>query len=209
MNSLLTTTTQTEPPPTSPTTNPQATSYHLRFAGAQATPLYSTPILVEFDLVRQPGGSVLTVKYMVSMIPREDLLSHTATFISDWRHTIPFLGSTDLEPGDLLGTSSSPLARVPQIFAWPLFLERPTAHPRPERPCPSRQHSCGRRGSIPSRSHPPHRNFRAQNSWHASTLTNEFPFSVSGTACRHTYSARDVTLDIHRPGSWVVAVGDG
>ena len=47
------------------------------------------------------------------MLPREDLLSDTAVFVSDGRQTIPIAGFADLEPGHLLGISTSSLVQVP------------------------------------------------------------------------------------------------
>ena len=78
--------------------------YHLRFAGTTAVSLSSTPTLVEVNLVRQPGAPAFTGKYMVNMVTREDPLSDTAIFVSDGYQIIPLSSSTDLEPGDLLGT---------------------------------------------------------------------------------------------------------
>ena len=87
--------------------------YHLRFSGPNTISLSSTPTPVEVNLVRQSGAPAFTGNYMVNMLPREDPLSDTAVFVSDGYQTIPLSGSTDLEPGDLLGTSSSPLVQVP------------------------------------------------------------------------------------------------
>jgi len=87
--------------------------YHLRFAGNKAISLSSTPKLVKVNLARQSGAPAFTGNYMVNMLPRENPLSDTAIFVSDGYQTVPLSGSTDLEPGDLLGTSCSPLVQVP------------------------------------------------------------------------------------------------
>ena len=87
--------------------------YHLRFAGNKAISLSSTPQLAKVNLVRQSGAPAFTGNYMVSMLPRESPLSDMAIFVSDEYQTVRLSGSTDLEPDDLLGTSSSPLVQVP------------------------------------------------------------------------------------------------
>ncbi len=100
--------------------------YHLRFAGTKTVSLSPTPTLVKVNLVRQSGAPAFTGNYMVNMDPREDPLSDTAIFVSDGYQTVPLSGSTDLEPGDLLGTSSSPLVQVPLAT-----LEHPSLDPTP------------------------------------------------------------------------------
>ena len=52
---------------------------------------------------------------MVNMLPRENPLSDRASFVSDGCQMVPLPGSTELEPGDLLGTSCSPLVQVPLV----------------------------------------------------------------------------------------------
>ena len=63
--------------------------------------------------MRQSGAPGFTGNYMVNMLPREDPLSDIAMFVSDRYQTILLSGSTDFEPGDLLGTSTSPLVQLP------------------------------------------------------------------------------------------------
>ena len=105
--------------------------YHLRFAGPIAISLSTTPTLVEVNLVRQSGAPAFTGNYMVNMLPREDPLSDSVLFVSDGYQTIPLSGSTDLEPGDLLGTSTSPLVQVPLATLRRLSLDPPTPSPIP------------------------------------------------------------------------------
>ncbi|CAN0579185.1 unnamed protein product, partial [Laminaria digitata] len=64
-------------------------------------------------LVRQSGAPAFTGNYMFNMLPRDDFLSDTAIFVSNGQQTIPLTEHTDLEPGDLLGTSFSSLVQVP------------------------------------------------------------------------------------------------
>ena len=85
---------------------------HLQYAGTHTISLSNTPILVEVNLVRQSGAPAFTGNCLVSMLPRDDPLSDTASFVSDWHQRIQLFGSTELEPGGLLGASSSLLAQV-------------------------------------------------------------------------------------------------
>ena len=87
--------------------------YHLRFAGTKVISLSSSPKVIKVNLVRQSGAPAFTGQYMVNMLPREDLLTDKVIFVFDGHQTIPLPGSTDLELGDLLGTSLSPLVQVP------------------------------------------------------------------------------------------------
>ena len=161
--------------------------YHLRFAGPIAISLSTTPTLVEVNLVRQSGAPAFTGNYMVNMLPREDPLSDSVLFVSDGYQTIPLSGSTDLEPGDLLGTSTSPLVQVPLATLRRLSLDPPTPSPIPN------VHALhdnipvaneGHRQPTPLR----HRKPRALNSSHASTQTEDPVSSAFGTACRCTYA---------------------
>lgn len=83
--------------------------YHFRVAGPPPRSLSTAPTLADVILVRQSGAPPLTGNYMVNMLPREDPLSDTALFVSDGCQTILLSGSTDLDPGDLLSTSTSAL----------------------------------------------------------------------------------------------------
>ena len=64
---------------------------------------------------------------MVNMLPREDLLTDKIIF-ADTRLS-HLSGSTDLEPGDLLGTSLSPLVQVPLATLGHPSLDPPASPP--------------------------------------------------------------------------------
>ena len=50
---------------------------------------------------------------MVDLVPVHDDSNSSERFVSSGRQLIPLTGCQDLEPGDDLGTASSPLLRVP------------------------------------------------------------------------------------------------
>ena len=106
-------------------------AYHLRFAGTKVISLSSSPKLVKVNLVRQSGAPAFTGHYMVNTISREDLLPDTVIFVSDGHQTLSLSGSIDLEPGDLLGTSLSPLVQVPLATLGHPFLDPPAPPPTP------------------------------------------------------------------------------
>ena len=88
---------------------PTSDAFHLEFAVDHAISLSSTPSLVPVNLVRSYGVPDLTGQCLVDMFPRDDLFFETEIFVTDGRQRIPLLGFTDVEPGDLLGNSPSPL----------------------------------------------------------------------------------------------------
>ena len=47
------------------------------------------------------------------MLSRDGLSSETEIFVTDGRQSIALLGFANLEPGDILGTSPSPLIQIP------------------------------------------------------------------------------------------------
>ena len=101
------------------------------FGDNKVISLFSSPKLVKVNLVRQSGAPAFTGHYMGNILPRGDLLPDTVIFVSDGHQTIPLSGSTDLEPGDLLGTSLSPLVQVPLAT-----LEHPSFDPPAPPPMP-------------------------------------------------------------------------
>ena len=96
---------------------PTTDTFHLEFANVQAISLLSTPSLAPVNLIRSSGVPALTGHYLVNMLPRDGASSGTEIFVANGYQTILLSGSADLEPGDLLGTPSSPLI---QIMAWAL-----------------------------------------------------------------------------------------
>ena len=57
--------------------------YHLQFDGTKVISISSSPKLVEGNLVRQSGAPAFTANNMVSMLPRDNLLPGTESFVSD------------------------------------------------------------------------------------------------------------------------------
>ena len=75
--------------------------------------LTSSPQLVPVNLTRLNGSPALTGHYMVDIITTHDGQYPSEHFVASGRQTIPLTGYRDLEPGDILGTASTPLLRVP------------------------------------------------------------------------------------------------
>ena len=65
------------------------------------------------NLIGLDGSPALTGHYMVDLLPVHDDSNLPERFVSSGRQLIPLAGYQDLEPGDVLGTASSPLLRVP------------------------------------------------------------------------------------------------
>ena len=105
--------------------------YHSRFTGTKVMSLSSSPKLINVNLVRQSGAPAFTGQYTVNMLPRENLLTDEVIFVSHGHQTIPLSGSTDLEPGDPLGTSLSPLVQVPLATLGHPSLDLPASPPTP------------------------------------------------------------------------------
>ena len=85
--------------------------FHLQYAGTSGASLSSTPQLVEVNLVRANGTPALQGNYLVDTIP--DMSPTSQLFVSNGKQTIPLAGCAELEPGDVIGSASSPLLRVP------------------------------------------------------------------------------------------------
>ena len=86
--------------------------YHLVYDGLGVS-LTDSPQLIPVNLVRLDGSPALTDHYMVDLPPAHDHSDPSERFVSSGRQLIPLTGYQDLEPGDVLGTASSPLLRVP------------------------------------------------------------------------------------------------
>ena len=86
--------------------------YHLVYDGLGVS-LTDSPQLLSVNLVRLDGSPALTGHYMVGLLPAHDDSNPSERFVSSGRQLIPLTGYQDLEPGDVLGTASSPLLRVP------------------------------------------------------------------------------------------------
>ena len=88
-----------------------ANAYHLVYDGLGVS-LTDSPQLTPVNLVRLDGSPALTGHYMVDVLPVNANSDPLERFVSAGRQLIPLTGYQDLEPGDILGTASSPLLRV-------------------------------------------------------------------------------------------------
>ena len=75
--------------------------------------LTTSPQLVLVNLVRFDGPPALTGHYMVDTATTHDGQGPFEHFVASGGQTIPLTGLRDLEPGDILGTASHALLRVP------------------------------------------------------------------------------------------------
>ena len=89
-----------------------ANAYHLVYDGLGVS-LTESPQLIPVNLVRLDGSPALTGHYMVDILPVNADSNPLERFVSSGRQLIPLSGYQDLELGDVLGTASSPLLRVP------------------------------------------------------------------------------------------------
>ena len=87
-------------------------AYHLVYDG-QGVPLNDSPQLIPVNLVHLDGSPALTGHYLVDLLPVHNDSNISERFDSSARISIPLTGYRELEPGDVLGTASSPLLRVP------------------------------------------------------------------------------------------------
>ena len=87
-------------------------AYHLVYDG-QGLSLTDSSQLIPVKLVRLDGSLTLTGHYMVNLLPVHDDSNPSEYFVSSGRQSIPLTGCQELEPGDVLGTASSPFLRVP------------------------------------------------------------------------------------------------
>ena len=87
-------------------------AYHLVYDG-QGVSLNDSPQLIPVNLVRLDGSPTLTGHYTIDLLPVHDDLNPSERFASSGRQSIPLTGYQELKPGDVLGTASSPLLRVP------------------------------------------------------------------------------------------------
>ena len=87
-------------------------AYHLVYDG-QGVSFTDSLQLIPVNLVRLDESPALTGHYMVDLLPVHDDSNSSERFVSSGRQLIPLTRYQDLEPGDVLGTASSPLLRVP------------------------------------------------------------------------------------------------
>ena len=87
-------------------------AHHLVYDG-QGLSLTHSQQLIPVNIVRLDRSPALTGHYMVDLVPVHDDSNSSERFVSSGRQLIPLTGCQDLEPGDVLGTASSPLLRVP------------------------------------------------------------------------------------------------
>ena len=87
-------------------------AHHLVYDGPGMS-LTNARQLVPVNLVRLDGSSALTGHYMVDIATTHDGQDPLEHFVASSRQTIPLTGHEDLEPGDIIGTTSHTLLRVP------------------------------------------------------------------------------------------------
>ena len=87
-------------------------AYHLVYDGLGVS-LTESPQLIPVNLVRLDGSPALTGHYMVGIPPVNADSNPLERFVSSGRQLIPLTVYQDLEPGDILGTASSPFLLVP------------------------------------------------------------------------------------------------
>ena len=87
-------------------------AYHLVY-DCEGVSLTDFPQLIPVNLARLDGSPALTDYYMVDLFPVHDDSNPSERFVSSGRQPIPLTGYEELEPGDVLGTASSPLLRAP------------------------------------------------------------------------------------------------
>lgn len=83
---------------------------HLRYAGNIGYSLSSGHETIEFNLVQVNGTLALVGQHPVEMVP--DLAPVSELFVSHEIQVIPFSGAAEVEPGDLMGSASTPFVRV-------------------------------------------------------------------------------------------------
>ena len=87
-------------------------AYHLVYDGPGMS-LTTAPQLVPVNLVRLDGSSAITGHDMVDIATTHNGQDPLGHFVASGRQIIPLTGHRDLEPGDILGTVSHPLLRIP------------------------------------------------------------------------------------------------
>ena len=87
-------------------------AHHLVYDGPGMS-LTTDPQLVPVNLVRLDGSPALTGHDIVDIATFHDGHGPFEHFVASSRQTILLTGHRDLEPGDILGTASHPLLRVP------------------------------------------------------------------------------------------------
>ena len=75
--------------------------------------LTSSPQLVPVNITRLNGYPALTGHYTVDITTTHDDQCPSEHFVASGRQTIALTGNRDLEHGDILGTASAQLLRVP------------------------------------------------------------------------------------------------
>ena len=105
------------PGPLSPIFLAPAGGYHLRYAGDRGVSLSRDHQLVRVALVRKNGSSALAGRHLVDMLRGSANFSVDEHLVENGLQQIPLAGTAALEPGDLIGTSSCPLLRVPAASA--------------------------------------------------------------------------------------------
>lgn len=68
---------------------------------------------MEAAVVRKDGSRARTRNYPIGMLPQTALCSYEEHYVTAGCEQIPLAGASELEPGDLLGTTAAQLLQVP------------------------------------------------------------------------------------------------
>ena len=96
-----------------PVSSAHPESFHLLYAGDTVIALSRDHRVVDVDFVSSNGAPALADCYQVNMLHAATDVSAEEHIVGNGRQLIPLAGAADLDPGTLLGTSSSPLLRLP------------------------------------------------------------------------------------------------
>ena len=91
--------------------------YHLLYAGDRGISLTRNHQLVPVSMVCNNGSPALAGSYVVDTLYRANDISVDENLVENGLQQTPLAGTTELELGNLLGTSCCPLLRVP-VESW-------------------------------------------------------------------------------------------
>ena len=92
---------------------PSNGAFHFFYVGITGVTLSDEPQPLAVNLVRSNGSPALTGHYLVDILPQPDILSGQKHFVASGRQVLLLIGVADLEPGDLVGVTDSPILRTP------------------------------------------------------------------------------------------------
>ena len=94
--------------------------FHLVYSGDDEICLHDNPLTLSVNLVRSCGTPAPLESYLVHILPTSGIVSRQEYFASNGKQELPFTGCGILQPGDILGVSSSPPIEIPFDVAWSL-----------------------------------------------------------------------------------------